>query len=145
MDINQEVQERGWSDVNRERCHLINKDIAGTITAEEKGRLDALQAFTDDYLDRVAPRPTGLLEDLEERLRRKAMDDFNKMDDLHRFKWMLEKARVGFDLTDDSRHPEKNRNGRRFIHVEGSSPGAGVVYFTFDKDGKLESLEGSDG
>ena len=67
-DIDQEVRERGWSDVNRERCGLINKDIAGTITVEEKGRLDPLQAFTDDYLNRVAPRPTGFLAEQLEKL-----------------------------------------------------------------------------
>lgn len=60
--------EADWSLANRERGRLIDKDIAGTISAEERTRLDALQAYADYHLDKVAPRPTQILDDLEDRL-----------------------------------------------------------------------------
>lgn len=60
--------ESSWSATNRQRAQLIDKNIAGTITAEERARLDILQAYADYHLQKVSPRPTGLLEELERRL-----------------------------------------------------------------------------
>jgi type I restriction-modification system DNA methylase subunit len=60
--------EDSWSATNRERGRLIDKNIAGTITAEERTRLDALQAYADYHLQMVSPRPTHLLDELERRL-----------------------------------------------------------------------------
>jgi hypothetical protein len=57
--------ERSWSATNRERGHLIDKNISGTITADERVRLDVLQAYADYHLQKVAPRPTQWLDDLE--------------------------------------------------------------------------------
>ena len=60
--------ESSWPATNRERGNLIDKDIAGTITADERARLDALQAYADYHLQKVSPRPTRLLDELERRL-----------------------------------------------------------------------------
>jgi hypothetical protein len=60
--------ERAWSATNRERGQLIDKNIAGTITAGERTRLDILQAYADYHLQKVSPRPTHLLDELERRL-----------------------------------------------------------------------------
>jgi hypothetical protein len=60
--------ERSWSATNQERGKLIDKNIAGTLTAEERVRLDILQAYADYHLQEVAPRPTHLLDELERRL-----------------------------------------------------------------------------
>ena len=53
---------------NRERGKLIVKNISGKMTAEERTRLDALQAYADYHVQKVAPRPTHLLDELEKRL-----------------------------------------------------------------------------
>jgi hypothetical protein len=60
--------EEDWSATNRERGKLIDKNIAGTLKAEERPRLDALQAYADYHLDQIAPRPTNMLDELEGRL-----------------------------------------------------------------------------
>lgn len=60
--------ENSWLATNRQRGQLIDKDIAGTITAEERTRLDVLQAYADYHLQKVSPRPAGLLEELERRM-----------------------------------------------------------------------------
>jgi hypothetical protein len=60
--------EGAWSATNRERGRLIDKNIAGTITAEERARLDVLQAYADYHLQKVSPRPTHRLYELERRL-----------------------------------------------------------------------------
>jgi hypothetical protein len=60
--------ESDWPTTNRERGRLIDRNIAETISADERIRLDALQAYADYYLDKVAPRPTRVLDELEERL-----------------------------------------------------------------------------
>jgi hypothetical protein len=60
--------EEEWSITNRERGRLIDKNISGRLNAEERTRLDALQAYTDYHIERVAPRPTGALDELENRL-----------------------------------------------------------------------------
>jgi hypothetical protein len=60
--------EEDWSITNRERGMLIDKNISGRLNAEERTRLDALQAYTDYHIERVAPRPTHALDELENRL-----------------------------------------------------------------------------
>ena len=47
---------------------LIGKSISGDLNANERDRLDALQAYADYHIERVAPRATGLLDELEDRL-----------------------------------------------------------------------------
>jgi hypothetical protein len=60
--------EESWSVTNRERGKLIDKNISGKMTAEERTRLDALQAYADYHVQKVAPRPTHLLDELEKHL-----------------------------------------------------------------------------
>src|ERR1035437_6109149 len=60
--------EEDWSSTNRERGMLIDKNISGRLNAEELMRLDALQAYTDYHIEKVAPRPTHALDELEDRL-----------------------------------------------------------------------------
>lgn len=60
--------EHDWPTTNRERGILIDKEIAGTISAEEQMRLDALQAYADYHIDQVAPEPTYVIDELEKRL-----------------------------------------------------------------------------
>ncbi|HEY3937915.1 MAG TPA: N-6 DNA methylase [Bryobacteraceae bacterium] len=62
------AMEGSWPATNQERGQLIDKNIAGTITAEERARLDVLQAYADYHLQKVSPRPTRLLDELERRL-----------------------------------------------------------------------------
>lgn len=58
--------EADWSKTNRRRGKLIDKDIAGTLSVAERSELDGLQAYADYHLDRVAPRPTNVLKQLED-------------------------------------------------------------------------------
>jgi hypothetical protein len=60
--------EADWVATNRERGLLIDKNISGTISNEERSRLDALQAYADYHINQVAPRPTYVLDELERRL-----------------------------------------------------------------------------
>jgi hypothetical protein len=60
--------EADWPSTNRERGMLIDKNISGRLNEEERARLDALQAYTDYHIERVAPRPTRALDELEDRL-----------------------------------------------------------------------------
>ena len=60
--------EKDWSATNRERGILIDKSISGTLNPRERIRLDALQTYADYHLEKVAPRPTNVLDELEERL-----------------------------------------------------------------------------
>jgi hypothetical protein len=60
--------EEDWPSTNRERGMLIDKNISGRLNEEERARLDALQAYTDYHIERVAPRPTRALDELEDRL-----------------------------------------------------------------------------
>jgi hypothetical protein len=60
--------EEDWPSTNRERGMLIDKNISGRLNEEERARLDALQAYTDYHIERVAPRPTSTLDELEDRL-----------------------------------------------------------------------------
>jgi hypothetical protein len=66
--------ERDWGATNRGRSRLIDKKLAGTISADEQTRLDAFQAYADHYLERVVPRPTHELDDLEARITASAKD-----------------------------------------------------------------------
>ena len=59
---------RDWPTVNRRRGQLIDKEIAGTITSSEAAELAGLQAYADYHLEKVAPRPTHVLEELETRV-----------------------------------------------------------------------------
>lgn len=60
--------ESDWPATNRERGKLIDKNISGTLSTDEKVRLDALEAYTDYHLDQVAPRSTNVLDELEKSL-----------------------------------------------------------------------------
>lgn len=60
--------EEDWSTTNRERGSLIDKNISGDLNAEEQLRLEALQAYADFHLDKVAPRSTHVLDGLEDKL-----------------------------------------------------------------------------
>jgi hypothetical protein len=60
--------EEDWPSTNRERGMLIDKNISGRLNEEERARLDALQAYTDYHIERVAPRPTRALDEIEDRL-----------------------------------------------------------------------------
>lgn len=62
-----------WSDAkNARRFALIEKDIAGQLTAEESCELKVLQAECDAYLRLVAPLPLQELQSLHSRLLREA-------------------------------------------------------------------------
>lgn len=58
--------EADWSKTNRRRGKLIDKDIAGTLSEAERTELDVLQAYADYHLERVAPRPTNVIKQLED-------------------------------------------------------------------------------
>ena len=60
--------EEDWSATNRERGKLIDKNIRGNLNTEEQARLDALQAYADYHIDKVSPRPTHVLDELEDKL-----------------------------------------------------------------------------
>jgi hypothetical protein len=57
--------ERDWSATNRERGILIDRSISGSLSADERIRLDVLQIYADYHIEKVSPRPTHLLEELE--------------------------------------------------------------------------------
>ena len=61
-------EQENWSVTNRERGRLIDKNIAGTISADERIRLDELQVYADYYLDKVAKRTNRVLDELEKLL-----------------------------------------------------------------------------
>ena len=60
--------ENDWPASNRERGEFIDKRIAGTLDDDDQERLDALQAYADYYIEKTAPRPTHVLDELEDRL-----------------------------------------------------------------------------
>jgi hypothetical protein len=62
------ITEKTWSAINRERGRLIHKNIAGTITVDEKVQLDALQEYADWYIDFTTPRDTRKIDELEKLL-----------------------------------------------------------------------------
>ncbi len=57
--------ESDWLSANRRRGELVDKDIKQTITNGEADELAGLQAYADYYLEKFAPRPTDVLEQLE--------------------------------------------------------------------------------
>lgn len=50
------MTEEGWAALNRTRGRLIDAEIAGTLTGDERVRLDQLNALADQRLEDVAPR-----------------------------------------------------------------------------------------
>jgi hypothetical protein len=60
--------ESDWPSANQRRGELVDKEIGGTITTGETSELVGLQAYADYYLERVSPRPTHFLEELEDRV-----------------------------------------------------------------------------
>jgi hypothetical protein len=60
--------EENWPNTNRERGKLIDKSISRGLNTEERRRLDVLQAYADYHINKVAPRPTDALDELENRL-----------------------------------------------------------------------------
>jgi len=60
--------ESDWPTANRRRGELVDKEIGGTITSGEAAELAGLQAYADYYLEKVSPRPTHFLEELENRV-----------------------------------------------------------------------------
>lgn len=60
--------ETDWSNTNRRRGGLINKKIKGTLSDSERAELDGLQSYADYHIHQVAPRPTGVLDQLEDML-----------------------------------------------------------------------------
>jgi len=47
-----------WSaKMEARRCELIDKDIAGTVTAAERTELNELDRCANEHFDRVAPPP----------------------------------------------------------------------------------------
>ena len=62
-----------WTeDKNQRRCHLVDKDIDGTISLAEQGELEQLQAEMLAYRRHVAPLPLDDLRMLHQQLLRQA-------------------------------------------------------------------------
>jgi hypothetical protein len=59
---------------NQRRCHLVDKDIDGTLTPAEKDELDQLQAEMLAYRRYVAPLPLDDLRTLHQHLLRQASE-----------------------------------------------------------------------
>ena len=57
--------EQDWPTTNRRRGHLIRRNIAGKLRGEERSELERLQAYADYHLERAAPRPPEVYEELE--------------------------------------------------------------------------------
>jgi hypothetical protein len=60
--------EADWSKTNCRRGELIDKKIKGTLSDSERAELDRLQSYADYHIHHVAPRPTGVLDQLEDML-----------------------------------------------------------------------------
>jgi hypothetical protein len=61
--------ESAWTEhKNQRRCHLVDKDIDGTISLAEKGELEQLQAEMFAYRRHVAPLPLDDLRTLHQQL-----------------------------------------------------------------------------
>lgn len=60
--------ESDWPATNRRRGDLIDKEIGASITDEEAIELAGLETYADYYLEKVSPRPTRVLDELERRL-----------------------------------------------------------------------------
>jgi hypothetical protein len=57
-----------WSILNRRRVFLIQKELAGGLSAAEVAELDSLQAEADRHMTAIAPRPLEMLWDIEREL-----------------------------------------------------------------------------
>lgn len=65
-----ETADCNWSEAkNARRFLLIDKEIAGTISADEQRELQGLQQAIDEYFRRVAPLPLAEARALHEQLR----------------------------------------------------------------------------
>lgn len=73
--------EKDWSATNHERTELINKSISHPLTNPEKERLKLLQAYADYHLERKFPRPTQVLDKLEEEILSRAARKGKLIDD----------------------------------------------------------------
>lgn len=63
------AQEANWSEQkNVRRCELVDKEIAGNISATEQAELDRLQSDMLAYRRKVAPLPLDDLRELHEQL-----------------------------------------------------------------------------
>ena len=60
--------ESDWPAANRRRGELVDKEVGRTISSDEAVELAALEAYADYYLEKVSPRPTRVLEELENRV-----------------------------------------------------------------------------
>jgi len=60
--------ESDWPSANRRRGELVDEEIGGTITSDEAVELAALQAYAGYHLEKASPRPTRVLEELENRV-----------------------------------------------------------------------------
>ena len=58
--------QKDWLKTNRRRGELIDKRIDKSISKSERVELIQLQAYADYYLEKVAPRPTDALDELED-------------------------------------------------------------------------------
>jgi hypothetical protein len=64
-----------WTDrKNDRRLALIQREVAGTITADEREMLERLQDEFYRYREQNAPLPTAMLELIEEALERRAAE-----------------------------------------------------------------------
>src|SRR2546426_1128469 len=67
--------EPAWTEhKNQRRCHLVDKDIDGTLSLAEKDELDHLQADMLAYRRHVAPLPLDDLRTLHQQLLRQASE-----------------------------------------------------------------------
>lgn len=64
-----------WTDAkNNRRLALIKKQVAGSLSADEKSLLDQLQDEFYQNREQVAPLPTAMLQLIEEALERRAAE-----------------------------------------------------------------------
>jgi hypothetical protein len=62
-------RDTGWTDAkNARRLRLIDRDISGTITADETLELELLQEELERHVERVAPLPLDHVRRLRQRL-----------------------------------------------------------------------------
>ncbi|MCA9206507.1 MAG: hypothetical protein KDA59_25815 [Planctomycetales bacterium] len=65
-----------WTDAKESRRReLIDKDIAGSITSDEKGELAVLDRQGNDHYDKIAPRPIEGVRQLHQELLQKRDHD----------------------------------------------------------------------
>jgi predicted DNA-binding antitoxin AbrB/MazE fold protein len=69
VTINRAAGDMAWSEEGETRRRdLIDKDIAGTICAEEAAELARLDRLSNEYFDRIAPPPIDGALRLHDRL-----------------------------------------------------------------------------